>query len=71
MGRHADDMVSESSLEEEQNVQDPVGHKFEEREIVDILSLLLRLKGKEEILEFIEYHFFLVQDICAKGMQII
>jgi hypothetical protein len=40
------------------------------REIVDILSLLLKFKGKEEILEFIEHHFFLVQAIYTKGMQI-
>lgn len=40
------------------------------REIVDILALLLRLKGKEEILDFIEHHFFLVQAICAEVMQI-
>lgn len=38
------------------------------REIVDMLVLFLRLKGKEEILEFIEHHFFLVQEICAKDM---
>ena len=40
------------------------------KEIVDILTLFLRLKGKEEILEFIEHHFFLVQAICAKGIKI-
>ena len=38
------------------------------REIIDILALLLRLKGKEEILEFIEHHFFLVQSIYAEGL---
>ena len=40
------------------------------REIVDILAMLVRLKGKEEILDFIEHHFYLVQAICAKGLQI-
>lgn len=40
------------------------------RDIVDILSFLLRIKGKEEILELIEHHFFLVQAICVEGMQI-
>ena len=40
------------------------------REIVDIVTVLLRLKRMEEILEFIEHHFFLVQAIYAKGLQI-
>ena len=40
------------------------------REIVDILARLLRLKGREEILDFIEHHFFLVHAICAEGLQI-
>lgn len=40
------------------------------REIMDILALLLRLKGKEEILDFTKHHFFLVQVVCAKGLKI-
>ena len=40
------------------------------KEIVDILVFLLRLKGKEKIMDFIEHHFYLVQDICVEGLQI-
>ena len=36
---------------------------------MDILTLLLRLKGREEILKFIEHHFFLVKAICVEDMQ--
>lgn len=37
------------------------------REIVDFLVLLVRIKGHEEVLNFIKHHFFLVQTICAYG----
>lgn len=34
---------------------------------MNILILLLRLKGHEEVLNFIEHHFFLVHDVCVEG----
>ena len=37
--------------------------------IMDILTLLVKLNGREEILEFIEHHFFLVQEIGVEDMK--
>lgn len=39
-------------------------------EIFDILTLLLRLKGKDKILDFIEHHFYLVQAIIGEDMKV-
>lgn len=34
---------------------------------MDILILLLRLKGQEEVLNLIEHHFFLFHVVCDEG----
>ena len=52
-------MVPNFLLKEEKNVKDLFGMNLK-RGIVDILMLLLILKEKDDILEFIKHHFFLV-----------